>query len=566
MNPAPMRPLIHDNSAAREDDIHYREQRLRDYKHFSRRETVIYPEKMVLAIQIMRTVFCTAALLVSLCAPMQYGKTSVIAGIAYLALAAPQNEQRRVGLGDEPRVRQVVVITGLSDKEWQRQTAERFECFGTGNHSGITVLHRGQLKKNLPLFKELKDAIVIIDECHYGSGKKQIIHNVLCVAGLLDQDNLCNRNVRIVQVSATPDSTLVWPQGWAAGLHKTIVANWNVPGYISPQTILDDNRVRRPMDLTNPDNARKALKPFVNDDCTVRKSGIIFVRAPKGKFEAVIKNFQSLQHEFRTLEVTAHNCKTDTHAKVDKLTRDGPGESTIHVVIVNDFYRAAKTFASYKHILALHEPVIRGKTSTATVTQSFLGRMCGYHGNRWALVHTCRASVVEYIACVKAGFDYEALEDYNSSTLVCKKGTIVKCRQAYSSGIAAGDSVPAPPRHIDEGKREVELTVRDAWKLVLRIKGVPQTEANIDKMINRKRSAIKDVVGDDGRTFKSTTRVDRIFKLKRRITKADIDRMSLTEGTHGKTANKYLIVPYYDNDASDTVRYMVQWRARTFQE
>lgn len=189
--------------------------------------------------------------------------------------------------------------------------------------------------------------------------------------------------------------------------------------------------------------------------------------------------------------------------------------------------------------------------------------MCGHHGNRSARIYANQRSMAEYISLLVNDFEFKRMMNFHSTTLKKQKGAIKKCRAPCvgNLGEAEEDLVVVPRTIVDDGVREVGLTLRDAFRIALRIKGKPQTEANIDKMLNRKRQAIKDWTGSDGRTFKTTSRYSPLYK-KRRVTKADIDRISRTYGTHSRTGNTYLIIPYYETDASDEVLYMIQWRER----
>lgn len=399
---------------------------------------LVFSSKKCIAEDILRVLYSSNALFVSLCAPMQYGKTSVLIHLAYLALGASKEDIVAIGLEPSPRVSSVVVITGLNDKDWARQTTERFDkCFG--NHNDVTVIHRGGMRKSMAMLTKVRDAIVIIDECHYGSGKKQTIKKVLEAAGLLSQSNLRSRNVRIVQVSATPDSTLMVPQSWEDPLlHKTIVADWNVDGYISPLTILTDGRCHAPMDLREIDNVHRVLDPFTDSTGGVVESGVIVIRCPSKRIDrdTVIRNFHRVKQEkYKSLHLFEHNCKTNAHDDIDKHLTEGPPQGMIVVCFISGFYRAAKTFPRHDHILAVHEPWRRTTASTATVTQSLLGRVCGYHGNRKILVYTFESSVREYIELVNNGFDYGSVDNYNSSTLRRKNGETRKCRPVFSSGI-----------------------------------------------------------------------------------------------------------------------------------
>lgn len=316
---------------------------------------LVHPPQKKLALEVFNA-FCTSiALLITICAPMQWGKTGVIVYLAYraLALATPV-----------PKVRRMVVITGMSDNDWANQTKARFDCLGVDN--GVSVFHRGALRKQADLLAKLRDTIIVIDECHVGNGKKQMLDKILGRAGLLDRVQLVHRNVRIVQISATPGSSLVVPEGWKdGGLHVKMVADWRIGSYISPLDIVEEGRLLGTRDLTQMEHVRDAVVPFARDG----RTGIVFVRTPnKLRDEAlVIRNFEKVNAELEDeledavgaepFEILKHDSEDRNTDTLDKYLKEGPGK--LVVVLIRKFFLAAKTFDCHDHILALYEPPTR---------------------------------------------------------------------------------------------------------------------------------------------------------------------------------------------------------------
>lgn len=397
-------------------------------------EPLVHPPQIKLANELFRTFLTTQALLITICAPMQWGKTGIIVYLAYRALAAK----------DEPaKVQKLVVITGMSDKDWTRQTKKRFECLGTD--SGVSVFHRGALRKQTDMFAKLENALVVIDECHYGNGKKQSLDDFLKSACLLNHDQLVHRNVRFVQVSATPDSSLVVPQGWTEkNLHRTMVADWRIESYISPKDMLDKKRVLGTRDLTRIDNVRDAVVQFAG------RKGIIFVRTPNKKIKAksVLKNFETVKAELdkdkdsASFDILKHDSSVGKHdrekntALLLKYLTEGPGQ--LVVVFIRKFFQAAKTFKCHDHIISLYEPPATNN-STAAVVQSWVGRMCGHHRNRSALIYANVGSVKQYIDLMESDFDLRRVENYKTTTIVKHRGSILVKRQPYVASLGTGE-------------------------------------------------------------------------------------------------------------------------------
>lgn len=234
----------------------------------------------------------------------------------------------------------------------------------------------------------------------------------------------------------------------------------------------------------------------------------------------------------------------------------------------------------HDNIIAVYEPPAKGPQSAAAVVQSLFGRVCGYHGNDKVRVYANPVSVKHYIDCLEASFEYKKLNDYNSSTLKIKNSIVTKIRMPCIGGIGTDNGyVQAPDKdciRLDNLKTIYEAHV--IGRCVLGTKE-PRTLAKVyatrDKFLNnplrllqevrkevhKKCPAIKDACGPDGRTYKTTSRYNSLYN-KRRVTEDDLKKIPKTYGSSRASddGNKYLIVPYYKTDESNTVRYMVQWR------
>ena len=152
----------------------------------------------------------------------------------------------------------VFIITGHSSNDWVQQTRERFPSFLANN-----ILHRNSLKHFISKIKTLSNVLVFIDETQIASLKDQSIHKAFEAAGL-SQKQLYKRDIKIVLVSATPNSCVnrFIPKrvGFAISTMQPGV------GYTSVFDLLSSNRAFQYKDLCGYDLLSKKINPqaFLN--------------------------------------------------------------------------------------------------------------------------------------------------------------------------------------------------------------------------------------------------------------------------------------------------------------
>ena len=149
----------------------------------------------------------------------------------------------------------IFVITGLSDTEWVAQTKKRLPFIGEN------VIHRGQFRNSYALLKNIKNALIIIDECQIACKEDMSVDKLLGHenTGLKDLAYLKDNNVNIVEFSATPNSTLNDIELWNT-CSKTHVM---MPGegYNGHEALIVNERIRQAKDLFI-DNEPEAGLPY----------------------------------------------------------------------------------------------------------------------------------------------------------------------------------------------------------------------------------------------------------------------------------------------------------------
>ena len=120
-------------------------------------------------------------------------RTKVGADGLMIALAADMAFEDEPLFTDPDNVR---ILTGMSNCEWEKGMIEKCpKCYKD------KIFHHGQLSRaNL---KNLKNALIIIDEIDSGDKEYQILHQTLEDSGLLDVNFMSENNIRFVFISAT---------------------------------------------------------------------------------------------------------------------------------------------------------------------------------------------------------------------------------------------------------------------------------------------------------------------------------------------------------------------------
>ena len=200
----------------------------------------IYTAQQRVADAIVKTFANEDALLMTMVAPMQWGKTGVMAAVGFGVINHPTKPLDS---------QSVYIITGMADNDWRDQTQDRFPSSWKRN-----VMHRGELAGKVESMKALENALFIIDECHYGAQAAGLVDKFFEGIGLKSIDALKSRNVRIFQVSATPDNVLLeaeqWNQPDEPRFHEVLCPSYP-ESYMSLRKIADEGRMLKAATLYN---------------------------------------------------------------------------------------------------------------------------------------------------------------------------------------------------------------------------------------------------------------------------------------------------------------------------
>ena len=391
------------------------------------KQSPIYPSQAHAAKGICSTFEIPHVSLILAIAPTQAGKTGTMLGVldefygGNTSLHAPHPDN-------------VWVITALSDMEWKRQTRLRMPP-SIRDH----VIHLPDIKKDFASkLADMKNGLIIIDEAQIGCKINQTIHKVFQKAGILDIEQITQRNIRILMFTATPSGLKLESHTWGNNHRSFYIEPDN--SYISSNALLEKGQLKQVKNISGVDNNGKltiSLDELHKNVSEVTDAIISFdspryhiIRVHKGlQGVAAIENIiSSLNKTGVQLDYCAyfHNPKTrkqssSTRSYDTKLVKSilkdindvlcrRPAKPTI--IFIKDRIRCAKTLIK-KHLGVEYERHVTCVNDEVNI-QSI--RATGYDTHKDIIVFADTNSVKRYDALCKTQFeDYSLM--WNSSTM-----------------------------------------------------------------------------------------------------------------------------------------------------
>ena len=280
----------------------------------------------------------------------------------------------------------ILVTTGLNDNTWRDQTKYRLPA-------SLEVLHRAGLKDKVLS----SDTVVIVDECQIAATEKMSIDKFLASNGLKDFKNLCQRNIRIVCFSATPNKTLDDIKKWA-GNSDTLILKPGV-GYKGHNDLLVNNRIRQAEDLNCITVDKLAeLKTFIETEYYDDKRYHI-IRTPTGEQrDIILKKIKDIfGPTFNYLE-----CDSFSTLKLEEVIKKTLTKQTI--IFLKEAARCASTLPYKNRIGVLYERIPQDVQDDIMI-QGLAGRNCGYDTDPKTMVYTNIPSIQRYVDMVESSFE-----------------------------------------------------------------------------------------------------------------------------------------------------------------
>lgn len=359
-------------------------------------------------------------------APVQWGKTGVMVYVS----------EQMVERGLIPSFSNAFIITGMADNEWKEQTQQRVPEPMKKN-----ILHRCDLFKNSIRFNELRDAVIIVDECHFGGLREMTISTFFKTVGLCSVPTLQERNIRILQSSATPDSALLDACSWPEHLHRSIVAD--VPSsYVSFETLIDRNCVRPACTRENVGEITSTVFDAIEEFDSPKYHIVRLIGSTKAKLDPTFERACTRKN----YTLMRHNSTISSKKRIQEdMFLTPPDKHT--VILVKGLWRAAKTIPSGNIGV-----VYCGSSKHASIeAQGLAGRMCGHRKSTNIILFLNAESIYSYCALLSSKFDYSSLNRYTGNNITVRDYSLKKCKPSFMNP-ANFKGLDVPPPEVDPSR------------------------------------------------------------------------------------------------------------------
>lgn len=432
---------------------------------------VVYANQAVAANEII-TNFMAGKVWVVLVAQPGVGKTGTILEVL-----------RQFGQHNDPKwqshINDMLLLTGMSDTEWTRTVAD-----GTLPIFEKIIHHRAMLRRdarNAPAMSTMRNGLIITDECHVAAQEGQTISTALKNAGLSSIPALRERNMRMLDVSATPEGVLADLLKWRE--HTAVVVLQPDDTYKGFQSMKSDGRLlnSKDFDLEKQEDAHRLMKIFDDryKDCSTKK--YFAFRISSDTARGNIRNAclrLGWDHE-------NHDSK-DRVEDIDAVMEKPPVKHK--VFFVKGFWRASKRIVR-QHVGGSYEaPTIRPDDTSKS--QGLTARFCstfnwdGEQANVGLrpLHFDDLESINRYLEWTRVGYDYTQAAYMAPRLRSDGEGEVKhpRTKAASAGGVAVADEDPAPaPAPITPPRQRAAPTAAriDRSAYVRRHKSFQTTEA-----------------------------------------------------------------------------------------
>jgi hypothetical protein len=297
----------------------------------------------------------------------------------------------------------IYIITGLSDKEWKKDTKNRMP-----DTINTRVFHRANLTRVfLKEILEKKNLLIIMDEIQIACEEKQTIHKTFKECGFYNLDLLLQNDIKLIQFSATPDGHINDISDWQN--HSAKVKLEPGSGYYGVIQATEQCRVKEYKCLTEPSHVNE-LKKDIEGNYSNPRYHLIRVPNKRGsKQELVISNFQDefgdeYEYNYSYLETKKND--------INKLLKNKPDKHTF--VFYCEILRCAKT--QYKEFIGIsYERYVKSPNDSSVIQGSF-GRLTGYDDNGDSICYTHIPSLKNYIKLWDNNMEFKKGIQWNTNT------------------------------------------------------------------------------------------------------------------------------------------------------
>jgi len=411
---------------------HQRERVAMEYLHEEENlaqdgKLLVYPNQKNAAFEVLNH-YENNKYLVLLVAQPGTGKTGTVLEVL---------KQQTTHIDDEKCIvtKDIHVISGMNDKDWLHQFQNKMLPSFSEN-----IYHRSILKKHTNHIADIRNGMLITDECHIASGKSMTVSNVLRETSLTNFNVVKARKVRLFDISATPESVAWDIKAW--GEHAAVVRLLPGPLYKGFEIMLAEERIREAKPFDTYENVREWFELFQN-----RYNGV-----GKKYFPVRVSNLEWIARiRIASSEFDWDEKRHDSESRIeeiDKMMAHAPAKHTI--ILIKEFWRASKRLVRL-HVGGSYEqvPITRNVT---TASQSTIGRFCDnfeYEGDELnpdlRPVHFGdKKSIEDYIEWFNKGCDFREV-DYSSTRIKSFNGNVkAQASKVHISNIKNLDAIAVP--------------------------------------------------------------------------------------------------------------------------
>ena len=257
-----------------------------------------------------------------------------------------------------------LILTGANMTSWESMWKEKLpSCFSNIQY------HQGRFHK-IKNIASLKNSLIVVDECHFGSEEQQRIHGVL--SPILDVDYLAKNNVRIVMVSATMRSEIQELNRW--GDRHSVFKMTIGPTYVGVKEFYDLGLIEQNYRIETAKDARRWITRIlqVYPDQMTR---VHLFRRTKADAWALVKEVATA-NGFLCVEYDSTNrLSNEDLSRLFTLT-----SKTQHVIIgVLGFFRMSTSLPiEWKRRVGSIFEAFTGLPTQNTIIQGLIGRITRY--------------------------------------------------------------------------------------------------------------------------------------------------------------------------------------------
>lgn len=241
-------------------------------------------------------------------------------------------------------------------------------------------------------FKRQDPKLIIVDECHYGSGDTSVRYEAL-----FDYLQTENTNCKVVFISATPLSALLATEGDSLinrGISTKLVFHRTSEDYFGVREMLAEGQVinlehrNRNIQLKS-----EAQSTFIKHFNQYENEGWALVRVPAGtamEAKRFLAKHCISEHNIFILGKKLSGVPEEEHTSIDDFKEEYKtamefGQKVIAITVAGCRAGINFGFAMKENVIATWDSTV---SNIAAVVQANIGRACGYHTNRKAIHFT----------------------------------------------------------------------------------------------------------------------------------------------------------------------------------